>query len=72
MSDKNTGPAAPIFDAMDGAGMQIERQADTIEMMAAGRPLGSAILGAGIALSVILGGLATFIIVFLILVKILN
>ncbi len=72
MNGKNTGPAAPIFDAMDGAGAEIERQADSVELIAAGRPLGSAILGAGIALSVILGGLGTFIIVWLILVKLLN
>ena len=72
MSDRNTGPAAPIFDAMDTVGAQIEQQANMVEMLAAGRPLGSALLGAGIAFGVIIGGLSAFVIVFLILVKVLN
>lgn len=72
MSDENTGPAARIFDAMDTVGSQLERQANMVEMMASERPFGSAIMGAGIALGVIIGGLATFVLVFLILVKILN
>ncbi len=68
----NTGPAAKLFDAMDANGAMIEKQFNMIEHEAHQRPLGPLLLGAGIGASVVLGGLASFIIVWFILVHILN
>ena len=55
---------------LDDAGAIMERAADKVEMMFGRSPLGSFVLGVLLALGVIGGGIASFAIVFFVLVKV--
>jgi hypothetical protein len=54
---------------IDDIGATLERQLDSVELRFAKNPLGSLALGALLALGVIAGGIATFILVLTVLVR---
>ena len=54
---------------LDDIGAAIERQLDSVEHRFAEQPFGSAVLGGVLAFGVIGGGIATFIMVLVVLVK---
>lgn len=54
---------------LDDIGANIERRLDSVELRFARNPLGSIALGALLALGVIAGGIATFVLVLVVLVR---
>jgi len=54
---------------LDDLGATIERELDNVELRFASKPLGSLLLGASLALGVVSGGIATFVLVFVVLVR---
>ncbi len=68
MSDAGKA-ATRMFAMADRIGRDLERRIDDIEARMSERRFGSALLGIGIALSVIAGGLGAFGAIFLVLVK---
>jgi len=53
-------------------GDRLQREIEGIELGAARRPFGSALLGIALALAVVLGGTVVFVVVFIVLVGILH
>lgn len=54
---------------LDDIGATVERQLDNVERQSGQHLLGSIVLGALLALGVIAGGLAAFVVVFMVLVR---
>ena len=53
-------------------GERIQTRIDAIELSAAQRPLGSILLGVAVAIAVVLGGIAAFLVVLAVLVGIIR
>jgi hypothetical protein len=56
----------------DDPGQRIQSNLDAVELAAAARPFGSALLGIALAAAVVFGGMIAFLVVFVLLVGVIR